>query len=72
MPSSWAPRGAEGPAVAARTYAITTTSAGGGSFDVYPDTRSQMYGGVAAETSSTKRRGLTQPAGRSSPTTATQ
>src|SRR5581483_10688755 len=39
-------------AIAARTYAITTTVAGNG-FDLYPDTRSQMYGGVAAETPST-------------------
>jgi stage II sporulation protein D len=52
MPSSWAPEALKVQAVAARTYAITT-SAGGGSFDVYPDTRSQMYGGVAAETAST-------------------
>ena len=35
-------------AVAARTYAITTR-AGGALFDQYPDTRSQVYGGVAAE-----------------------
>jgi stage II sporulation protein D len=38
--------------VAARTYAITTT-VNRGAFDVYRDTRSQMYGGVAAETAST-------------------
>ena len=35
-------------AVAARTYAITTR-AGGGLFDQYPDTRSQVYGGVSSE-----------------------
>src|SRR6185437_2187913 len=39
-------------AVAARTYAITTT-VGGNGYDLYPDTRSQMYGGVKAETPST-------------------
>jgi stage II sporulation protein D len=39
-------------AVAARTYAITT-DAGGPVFDQYDDTRSQMYGGIAAETAST-------------------
>jgi stage II sporulation protein D len=38
--------------VAARTYAITTT-VDRGAFDVYSDTRSQMYRGVAAETAST-------------------
>jgi stage II sporulation protein D len=52
MPSSWAPEALKVQAVAARTYAITT-SVGGGTFDLYPDTRSQMYGGVAAETAST-------------------
>lgn len=35
-------------AVAARTYAITTR-AGGALFDQYPDTRSQVYGGVSSE-----------------------
>ena len=49
MPSSWAPEALKVQAVAARTYAITT-SVGGGTFDLYSDTRSQMYGGVAAET----------------------
>jgi stage II sporulation protein D len=38
--------------VAARTYAITTSVAGNG-YTLYPDTRSQMYGGMAAETPST-------------------
>jgi stage II sporulation protein D len=52
MPSSWAPAALEAQAVAARTYAITTTVDGNG-YDLYPDTRSQMYGGVKAETSST-------------------
>jgi SpoIID/LytB domain protein len=52
MPSSWAPEALKVQAVAARTYAITT-SVGGGTFDLYSDTRSQMYGGVAAETPST-------------------
>ena len=48
MPSSWAPEALKVQAVAARTYAITT-SVGGGTFDLYSDTRSQMYGGVSAE-----------------------
>jgi stage II sporulation protein D len=52
MPSSWAPAALEVQAVAARTYALST-NAGGTAFDVYRDTRSQMYGGVAAETAST-------------------
>ncbi len=52
MPSSWAPQALEAQAVAARTYAITTSVQGNG-FDLYDDTRSQMYGGVGAETAAT-------------------
>jgi stage II sporulation protein D len=39
-------------AVTARTYALTTRKTGD-IFDQYPDTRSQVYGGVGSETSST-------------------
>ena len=52
MPSSWSPQALDAQAVAARTYAITTDVAGG-FYNLYPDTRSQMYRGVAAETAST-------------------
>jgi stage II sporulation protein D len=52
MPASWPRQALEVQAVAARTYAITS-DVGGGVFDLYPDTRSQMYGGVAAETPAT-------------------
>jgi len=52
MPASWAPQALEAQAVAARTYAITTDVLGG-FYNLYPDTRSQMYRGVAAETPST-------------------
>ncbi len=52
MPASWSPEALKVQAVAARTYAITS-NVGGGAFDLYQDTRSQMYGGVAAETQST-------------------
>jgi stage II sporulation protein D len=51
-PSSWPAEALKAQAVAARTYAITTSKAGAG-FDHYADTRSQVYGGVAAETAST-------------------
>ena len=37
--------------MASRTYALTS-DAGGQRFDVYADTRSQMYEGAAAETAS--------------------
>jgi stage II sporulation protein D len=50
-PSSWPAAALQAQAVAARTYAITT--GGGPNFDQYADTRSQMYLGVAAETTST-------------------
>jgi stage II sporulation protein D len=52
MPSSWSAQALEAQAVAARTYAITT-SVGAADFDLYPDTRSQMYTGVSAETPAT-------------------
>jgi stage II sporulation protein D len=52
MPSSWPAAALEAQAVAARTYAITTSVSGTG-YTLYPDTRSQMYGGVRAETAST-------------------
>jgi stage II sporulation protein D len=52
MPSSWAAQALDAQAVAARTYAVTT-SVGGNGYDLYPDTRSQMYGGVGAETAAT-------------------
>ena len=48
MPPSWHPEALKAQAVAARTYAVTTSKAGNG-FDQYPDTRSQVYGGIAAE-----------------------
>jgi stage II sporulation protein D len=51
-PSSWPAEALKAQAVAARTYAITTSKAGAG-FEHYADVRSQVYGGVAAETAST-------------------
>ncbi len=51
MPSSWPLAALEAQALASRTYALTT-DAGGSRFDVYADTRSQMYEGKAAETAS--------------------
>lgn len=52
MSASWPMAALEAQAVASRTYAITA-HAGGARFDVYSDTRSQMYLGKAAETPST-------------------
>jgi stage II sporulation protein D len=47
-PASWPADALKAQAVAARTYAITTNKPGA-NFDHYPDTRSQVYGGVSAE-----------------------
>jgi stage II sporulation protein D len=52
MPSSWPAAALEAQAIASRTYALTA-HAGGSRFDVYSDTRSQVYRGVAAETATT-------------------
>jgi stage II sporulation protein D len=54
-PASWPAAALEAQAVVARSYAITT-DAGSASdgFTAYPDTRSQMYRGVAAEFPSTE------------------
>jgi SpoIID/LytB domain protein len=50
--ASWPLAALEAQAVASRTYALTA-HAGGAKFDVYSDTRSQMYLGKAAETHAT-------------------
>jgi SpoIID/LytB domain protein len=50
--SSWPLAALEAQAVASRTYALTA-HAGGSKFDVYADTRSQVYRGVAAQTPQT-------------------
>ena len=52
MPASWPAAALQAQAIAARTYAITT-GVGAADYDLYDDTRSQMYGGVSAETAAT-------------------
>jgi len=51
-PSSWPAEALKAQAVAARTYAVTTSKPDG-SFDQYADTRSQVYKGALAEFPST-------------------
>ena len=51
-PASWPIEALKAQAVAARTYALTTSKAGDG-FEHYPDTRSQVYGGAGIEQPST-------------------
>jgi stage II sporulation protein D len=48
MPSSWPLEALKAQAVTARTYALATRKSGA-IFDQYPDTRSQVYRGVAGE-----------------------
>jgi stage II sporulation protein D len=51
MPHTWAAEALKAQSVAARSYALSHLQTG--SFDLYPDTRSQVYRGVAAETPET-------------------
>jgi stage II sporulation protein D len=52
MPFYWVPEALKAQAVAARTYALATRRAGS-DFDLYPDVRSQVYGGISSERAST-------------------
>ena len=53
-PSSWPMDALKAQALAARSYALSTGVRGNG-FDFYDDTRSQVYGGVGAETARTNK-----------------
>ena len=52
VPSTWPAEALKAQAVAARSYALATRKTSG-DFDVYADVRSQVYGGVDAETEAT-------------------
>jgi SpoIID/LytB domain protein len=52
MPDRWRIAALEAQAVAARSYALATLKPGA-HFDLYGDTRSQVYGGIAYETART-------------------
>ena len=52
MPSTWSPPALEAQAVASRSYALATRKIAA-PFDVYADTRSQVYLGVSHETATT-------------------
>jgi stage II sporulation protein D len=54
MPEDWHPQALRAQAVVARSYALAKLVSGT-LFDVYPDTRSQVYGGIEAEEDSTNR-----------------
>ena len=51
MPFDWAPEALKAQAVVARSYALATRRSG--AFDLYPDTRSQVYLGIEHEKPST-------------------
>ena len=55
MPYYWPQAALQAQAVAARTYALAelSTVVTANTFDLYDDTRSQVYGGISAETPST-------------------
>jgi stage II sporulation protein D len=52
MPKNWAPEALKAQAVAARSYALSHLHSGGG-FDLYPDTRDQVYLGIRHEAPAT-------------------
>jgi hypothetical protein len=52
MPSSWPAEALKAQAVAARSYALANVTTGR-AFDLYGDTRSQVFGGVKAENAAT-------------------
>ncbi len=52
MPSSWPPEALKAQAVAARSYALANLTTGR-PFDLYGDTRSQVFGGVKVENTAT-------------------
>jgi stage II sporulation protein D len=54
MPESWQPHALAAQAVAARSYALSLLGARE-AFDVYADTRDQMYGGIRAERTAANR-----------------
>ena len=54
MPDDWHPEALKAQAVVARSYALATLKPGT-LFDLYSDTRSQVYGGIRAESWTTNR-----------------
>jgi peptidoglycan hydrolase-like amidase len=61
MPANWGTEALKAQAVAARSYALASLRPSR-SFDVYPDQRSQMYGGVTAEARATNAAVVGPPA----------
>ncbi|HEX5014514.1 MAG TPA: SpoIID/LytB domain-containing protein [Candidatus Limnocylindrales bacterium] len=53
MPSSWPAEALRAQSIAARSYAVYRLHPGSGSFDLYDDTRSQVYRGAEGEKATT-------------------
>ena len=53
MPPGWHPEALKAQAIAARSYALRSLRTDFNWFDVYSDTRSQVYGGIGAEEATT-------------------
>jgi stage II sporulation protein D len=53
MPSSWPGAALKAQAIASRSYAVRRLHAGSGAFDLYDDSRTQVYLGAEAETERT-------------------
>ena len=66
MPSSWPVEALKAQAIAARSYALSHVHPTTGTFDVYDDTRSQVYRGQQGETAADERRDRDDGAARSS------
>ena len=64
-PPSWPAEELKAQAVASRSFALTA-GVGGNGFDLYADTRSQVYEGLESEYSTQQRRRRPRPAARSS------
>ncbi len=50
VPASWPAQALRAQAVATRSYALSVQATGANGFDLYNDTRSQVYKGIASET----------------------
>ena len=53
MPATWPTQALRAQAIAARSYAIAALHPDTGTFDLYDDTRSQVYRGIEAEQAAT-------------------
>jgi hypothetical protein len=66
MLPDWTVEAYKAQAIVARTYALyTAKTSGGQTWDLFPDTRSQVYGGLASETPKSQQASMKPPASSS-------